>query len=201
MALCVTAHGSQPGQRLLSKTNVIEKLTALRNASIKLTTPDQSEGLSAFHVAKKRKGSLKDQMGNTGVGTILAPKIGDVEGIVMKILKSPKQTSPLYIELDPENIAYLNRACQWQLNHDDFKRTRNKKKVEDSFSADCMHEEIGGECVDDGDCVDEYSPPCAPKEVPPQESTHRELQSVSGLHTPVKSTRDSFISNFFAKKA
>ena len=53
-----------------------------------------------------------------------APSIGDVEGITMKVCMSWKRTAPLFVEVDPENIAYLRAACKWQMDNGDYKRRR-----------------------------------------------------------------------------
>ncbi len=91
------------------------------------------------------------------VVTIESPTLGDVRGIEMKILKeNHRPWAPLYVELDPENIAYLSNACQWQIEHGDFKRHKAPKKVEDSVDAesDCDHEELDGAHVSDADVSD-----------------------------------------------
>ena len=146
------------------------------------------------------------------VDTIQSPTLGDAHGIEMKILKEYRKNAPLYVELDPENIAYLRNACQWQIEHGDFKRHKTQKKVEDSVDvdSDCNHEELGGEHVNDADVEEEYinndadveevyiaSP--QQTESPPQKED-RELQCDPGLETPVKSAEKSYITDFFMKR-
>ena len=131
----------------------------------------------------------------------------------MKILKWPyRKCAPLYVELDAENIAYLRNACQWQIEHCDFKRHKAQKKVEDSVDvdSDCNHEELGGEHVNDADVEEVYLDNDADveevyidspqqTESPPQKED-RELQCDPGLETPVKSAEKSYITDFFMKR-
>jgi hypothetical protein len=166
---------------------------------------------------KLRSGDLLKRKFDTSrkeieVDTIQSPTLGDAHGIEMKILKEYRKSAPLYVELDPENIAYLRNACQWQIEHGDFKRHKTQKKVEDSVDvdSDCNHEELGGEHVNDADVeevyldndadVDEaYIDSPQQTESPPQKE-NRELQCDPGLETPVKSAERSYITDFFMKR-
>jgi len=130
IALCCS--GPQHGRRPLSKTNVVEQLTALRNAKT-VTNKRVQEELQAFKTTdakenrKLQSGPLLKRKFDTSrkeieVDTIQSPTLGDAHGIEMKILKMPyRKNAPLYVELDPENIAYLRNACQWQIEHGDFR--------------------------------------------------------------------------------
>ena len=92
LALCCSA---QHGRRPLSKTNIVEQLTALRNAKTIANEPVQEE-LQSFSNA--RVGEQRKRMRHYNllhmvkvdkdiwVDTILSPTLGDVQGIEMKIL-------------------------------------------------------------------------------------------------------------------
>lgn len=198
IALCCSGPGH--GRRPLSKTNIVEQLTALRNASADTKAEAESDEFDSFSGMSRprKKQKLADAINNMGVVTILTPTIGDVQGIDMKVLGGHQKCAPLYVELDPENIAYLRSACQWQLEHEDFKRLRNKKKVVDCVDVDpdCKHEEIGGEHVNHVD-VDGVDSPAQTESPPPKE--HLELQRGPRLATPVKSKHTNLITNFFKR--
>jgi len=205
IALCCS--GPDHGRRPLSKTNIVEQLTALRNAKMKVDIASigaatASDDLDAFDglAAKKpsKKARLSAAVANVGIVTILTPTIGDVQGIDMKVLGGHQKWAPLYVELDPENIAYLRSACQWQLEHEDFKRLRNKKKVVDCVDVDpdCKHEEIGGEHVNHVD-VKEVGSPSQTESPPPKENL--EHQCDPRLATPVKLKATTLITNFFKR--
>jgi hypothetical protein len=168
----------------------------------KAQEPTESDELSAFSGIStsrpSKKSRLSDAINTGGVVTILTPTIGDVQGIDMKVLGGNQKCAPLYVELDPENIAYLRSACQWQLEHEDFKRLRNKKKVVDCVDVDpdCKHEEIGGEHVNHVD-AEEVDSPAQTESPPPKENL--ELQCDPRLATPVKSKHSNLITNFFKR--
>jgi hypothetical protein len=138
----LVSSGPQHGRRPLSKTNVIEQLSALRNATTVIDMPAVQDKLQAFGSMSRsaksanwseRKKLNSKQMTTCEVDTIQSPTLGDAHGIEMKILKWPyRKNAPLYIELDAENLAYLRLACQHQIEHCDFKRHKAQKKVEDS---------------------------------------------------------------------
>ncbi len=215
---CSAAHGRRP----LSKTNVIEQLIDLRNVQTIANAPPVQEELRSFKdagcvkVRDRLKNKVMDEISE--VATILSPTIGDAQGIEMKILGFNVRQgfnancAPLYVELDPENIAYLRNACQWQIEHCDFKRHKAQKKVEDSVDvdSDCNHEELGGEHVNDADVEEVYLDNDADveevyidspqqTESPPQKED-RELQCDPGLETPVKSAERSYITDFLMKR-
>ena len=97
IALCCS--GSQHGRRPLSKTNVVEKLTALRDAKSCSNELVQEEELQAFRTNHVNGG--RDTMRNSAaqklkrkcdvlskeieVDTIQSPTLGDAHGIEMKI--------------------------------------------------------------------------------------------------------------------
>jgi len=215
----LVSSGPQHGRRPLSKTNVIEQLSALRNATTVIDMPAVQDKLQAFGSMSRsaksanwseRKKLNSKQMTTCEVDTIQSPTLGDAHGIEMKILKWPyRKNAPLYIELDAENLAYLRLACQHQIEHCDFKRHKAQKKVEDSVDdPDYNHvddadaeTEVDAAEVDDAE-VDEKmmkaevddsevdeSPPCAQKD-------NREL-----LETPIKSADKSGIRAYFMKRA
>jgi len=208
LALCCS--GPQHGRRPLSKTNIIEQLIELRN--VHTTAPPVNERLKSFTPKTKRpKNLLLDEI--AAVETILSPTIGDVQGIEMKILGfNPgrgfnAKCAPLYVELDPENIAYLRNACQWQIDHENIKRRKTEKKVVESVDVDTDPDGVNadvdvnaevGESVDVEADVEEVGS-TQQTESPPQQED-RERQCDTGLQTPVKATDKSKITSFFMKK-
>jgi len=211
LALCCA--GSQQVRRPLSKTNIIEQLIELRN--VHATAPPVPERLNSFAPKATprpcRANVIVDEI--AGVGTIVSPTIGDVQGIEMKILGfNPgrgfnAKCAPLYVELDPENIAYLRNACQWQIDHENIKRRKTEKKVVESVDVETDPDGVNadvdvnaevGESVDVEADVEEVGS-TQQTESPPQQED-RERQCDPGLQTPVKATEKSKITSFFRKK-
>jgi hypothetical protein len=159
---------------------------------------------------ERLKNKLLDEI--SAVGTILSPTIGDAQGIEMKILGFNARQgfnakcAPLYVELDPENIAYLRNACQWQIEHENIKRRKTEKKVvepvdvdadSDGVNADVDVNDEVGESVDvDADVEEVYSTQQTESQ-PPED---RDGRCDRELATPVKSSEKSKITSFFRKK-
>jgi hypothetical protein len=209
---CSAAHGRRP----LSKTNVIEQLIDLRNVQTIANAPPVHDELRSFKNANSVKG--RDRVKHkavdeiSAVATILSPTIGDAQGIEMKILGFNARQgfnakcAPLYVELDPENIAYLRNACQWQIEHENIKRRKTEKKVvepvdvdadSDGVNADVDVNDEVGESVDvDADVEEVYSTQQTESQ-PPED---RDGRCDRELATPVKSSEKSKITSFFRKK-
>ena len=163
---------NQEDRRPLSKTDVVERLTALRtNAVMGKPCQKKVEELQTFKTnlvqssrdphrnsaAKRIKRSLDSVHKDIEVIIIQCPTLGDARGIEMKILKEIyRPTAPLYVELDSDNIAYLRNVCQWQIQHGNFKRHKTQKKVEGSVDveSECDHMEHDVERAKDTDAPD-----------------------------------------------
>ena len=208
IALCCS--GPQHGRRPLSKTNIVEQLTELRNAKTIANEPVQEDLQSCSTVGQQRKRKQYNALimvdKDIWVDTILSPTLGDVQGIEMKILRESAKCAPLYVELDPENIAYLRNACQWQIEHENIKRRKTEKKVvepvdvdadSDGVNADVDVNDEVGESVDvDADVEEVYSTQQTESQ-PPED---RDGRCDRELATPVKSSEKSKITSFFRKK-
>ena len=123
----VTSSRSRP----LSRTDVFEQLTNARNLKIDgalsaITKQCGGETLSAFSHKTTRRVKMIERSQLTSAMEIEAPQINDVPGITMKVMTHTKR-APLYIELTPENLAYVRAACLSQMNAGDVQRHRAPK--------------------------------------------------------------------------
>ena len=118
-------------QRPLSKTDIFEQLTKLRNDKLAslLQEKQPQQTLSLFDGASTYKRiSEATELEIPKTIDIDAPTIGPVAGIRMKVLMSWKKTAPLCIELVHANVVYLKDVCEFQLKNNLVKRTRQPKK-------------------------------------------------------------------------
>ena len=60
---------------------------------------------------------------------IEAPSIDHVQGVKLSVLNDGRKTSPLYIELAAENIAYLRAICMLQIEKGDINRAAKKQQI------------------------------------------------------------------------
>jgi hypothetical protein len=131
-------------ERVLSRTDVVSKLTQMRNdkltAILSETTNEPAERLAIFEGAKRMK--VVDKTTIPASVTLTAPDIGPVLGCEVKVLMSWRLTAPLYAELSAQLLEYIRDACQWQLENANIKRTKIPKKHRaEELDAEAPYEE------------------------------------------------------------
>ena len=125
-------------ERLLSRTDVADRLTTLRNTKIHDITTDIVKQCAP----KKKLDMFGDSSGQTGTTykrmtmaqrvavpdtvTIEAPSFGDVVGRSMVVLAKNKR-GPLFIECSGPNIQYVRDACSFQIRSGTVKRHATPK--------------------------------------------------------------------------
>ncbi len=118
-------------ERILSRTDVIEQLTSLRQEKLNAIVAEKqpAEQLPIFEGYKKQK-VIVGKVDVPATVTINTPSIGGVGSIAMTCLMSHKCNAPLFVELNVANVTYMRSACVWQIEHMGLKRGRAPKKNE-----------------------------------------------------------------------
>ena len=119
-----------PLDRTLSKSTIIEQLIALREERRQELNEKGETGESnyieeASIFATQRKKRPADKSALPDVISIDAPTVGDVEGITMKVMMG-KSREPLNIELTRENVLYLAKVSQQQIESGVVKNARGR---------------------------------------------------------------------------
>jgi hypothetical protein len=114
--------------REFGKTDIMDQLLKLRNAKINDVINQNDDrvqpldhgagsGVSRWH-ARKRIHEVSD------VIAIEAPTIGDVAGISLKVMGSYKKNTPLFMQLNEENLQYIKDTCAEQIADGTKRRVR-----------------------------------------------------------------------------
>lgn len=120
--------------RRLAKTDIIEQLIQARHDKVlELVDGDEVEEVAALLAAtdsEKTKARLtwsqKKELPESFV--IKTPRIGDVAGIEMRIKAHANKSTPMFVELTPNNVIYLRAASKHQYNEGDIKNPSNVLK-------------------------------------------------------------------------
>ena len=110
---------STDSTRPLSRTDIIEQLESLRNKAF--SDAFQAAHRKEYDPAKKGHRLLGKGLGD--VAEILAPTIGDVTGIVMRVLMRPPG-SPLLVQAKIEYFIYLAKVVAQQIQQGTIKREK-----------------------------------------------------------------------------
>ena len=112
--------------RPLSNTDIIQRLTDIRNSKIdnaisEISTPRGGHRLGKHMPSKRLTTAVRMQI--PSAMEIVAPDVGTVAGITMRVMTSHKR-SPLYMELVSDNVKYVLAVCMAQIESGDVKRYR-----------------------------------------------------------------------------
>ena len=119
-------------QRPLSKTNIVEKLSDLRNECIKNLAKAEDDAVDDLGLDDDANSkSIKVDFNKLpSIIEIDAPTVGDAQGMRLKILPS-KFHQPIWLELSIDVIEYLRKACWFQAEGDTISRNRPQHKATD----------------------------------------------------------------------
>lgn len=188
-------------ERVMSRTNVIEQLMKLRNDKISQLL-GASPGMVSAHIENKPK-RIKTETKIEIPSTIVidAPTIGDATSVSMTILMSWKKTAPLFVELDTVAIAYIIKACRWQLSNGAVKRDVATKKIKSTGADDNdAHENIEEETNDD--CVEEETDEIEEEAVETQSSDGADMHGGGGIddRAPCESASAGIVLNSTSRR-
>ena len=172
---------SSGNESTLSRTNIVEQLTTLRNQNFEAwyasTTPAVAETVDCFEdlltespaqLPRKRKCILATMPDTTEVA---APTIDCVEGVSLKMLMG-NWHAPAYLELTEQATDYLRRVCIHQISSGNVKRRRSRraKEAQDEAAAPTSEPESEGTGLSISDATTPTSP-CLESQSPDQELT------------------------------
>ena len=147
---------SSKTERSLSRTDVIDQITQLRNSKLNdlITEKQPQQALSNFRCTTwSKRLKTEHKMSLPQMVSVRTPDIGEVRGIDVRVLLGWKQTAPLWVELTAESVAYLRQACMWQIMNGEFKRTKIPKKLpkKPTTHTHTMERDTSNECEPEDD--------------------------------------------------
>ena len=104
------------GIDVFSKTDVLEKLTSLKNRVRKVSVQGKENG----DPRNRSKDAVIKKLQLNEIVSIDAPTVGDVQGVTMAVLPTPAggKDHGLWVELTSPNLLYISKAVAEQFNSD-----------------------------------------------------------------------------------
>ena len=171
----------------MGKTDIVDRLCAIRMKTIKL----QICGGNTDKAAKMKKRWYARKCVQHALGSlpqtisIMAPQIGDIAPVEMKVL--PNHKGPLWVALSDSTLTWLTKAVDFQVSSGTVRSKRSTKLADDDDDNDDIDDSDDDSADDGTNQVVAVVPPPMPKRSPSPEQAK-----------PL--AKKSKISDFFNKK-